>query len=200
MGRPRRRLLIALALLCFFPFIASSKEKKTTTVDEGTLISVRVMDKISVKHLKPGDQLEFRCFANVFDTNHDHIVLPKGAAIHGVVAESIARDESHPESKLSIRFDHADWDNGTTPLNAKFFGNFASGASSRMNVVVPMKGMGTDKTQGRHSPGVVTLGPGDWTGPDLVISPDSDMPTLVSKESDVELDAGVLFMIRNYPQ
>jgi hypothetical protein len=192
-----RRLLITLSLICFFPLLASFKDKKTTTVDEGALISVRVMNKISVQHLKPGDQLEFKCYANVFDSNHDHIVLPKGATIHGIVTESIARDESHPESKLAVRFDRANWDNGTASLNARFFGRFARGESHQVNFVTNTVGSMSSVYEGGNH----ISGPGKWAGPQLVISPDPAIgPTLVSYEHDIELDAGVLFTIRNYPQ
>src|SRR5258708_26965953 len=87
-----------------------------------TIIPIILRTSIDEKDAKVGKGIELTATDDVRDSN-GKIVIPKQAKLTGRVTEVVQWTKDHPESKLSIIVENAEWKGGSTKLHAFIAGD-----------------------------------------------------------------------------
>lgn len=91
-------------------------------VPDRTVIPVILRTSIDAKDVKVGKGIELSTTDNVRDAN-GRVVIPKQAKLSGRVTEVVQWTKDHPESRISIVVENAEWKGGSTKLRAFMAGD-----------------------------------------------------------------------------
>jgi hypothetical protein len=92
---------------------------KPITVAQGTVLQVRTTDALDNKRAKEGTQLDFTVIRDV--TVNGWLAIPRGATVHGVVAESKDAGQLHGSPELGLRLTSLDLAGRNYPLDSDEF-------------------------------------------------------------------------------
>ena len=103
----------------------SSAAQTASTIDlpDGASIAVRLASNVKANKANAGDEVLAEVIVPVLD--HGRIVIPSGAKVIGQVVSSNGKSKQHPESVLGVRFERAEWKDGTAALQAYIVGLLA---------------------------------------------------------------------------
>lgn len=88
----------------------------STTLDAGASIAVVMRRTVKADKANLGDEVLAEVTVPVLQSGR--ILIPEGARVTGRVLAAVARSREHPESVLAIRFERAEWKDGSVALNA----------------------------------------------------------------------------------
>ncbi len=81
----------------------------------GLVMTGKALQSIDARRAHVGDRVEFELVYDILQKD-GRVAIPKGAHILATVTEAISRNEEQPESRLSLKLERANWDNGTVLL------------------------------------------------------------------------------------
>jgi hypothetical protein len=114
-------VLIAAALLATLA-PGQSASKGAAALPDRMVIPVVLRTSIDAKDAKVDKRIELAATDDVRDAA-GRIVIPKQAKLSGRVAEVVQWTKDHPESKVSIVVESAEWKGGSTTLRAFIAGD-----------------------------------------------------------------------------
>ncbi len=110
-NRVSRLLAVVAALLC----AGVARGQSPTELPDGTTMVVQLEQSIRADRAKIGDIVRAKLLAPVL--LNGAVAVPEGANIFGVILEAAPLSSDKP-SRLSIRFQQAQWRDGNVALNA----------------------------------------------------------------------------------
>jgi hypothetical protein len=112
---------------------ATAQSASTIQLADGASIAVRLVSNLKANKANAGDEVLAEIIVPVLDRGR--IAIPGGAKVIGHVVASNGRSKQNPESVLGVRFERAEWQGGTAPLQAYIVGLLAGvpGKSQRDN-------------------------------------------------------------------
>jgi hypothetical protein len=113
--------ILAVLLVTTLP-VAATAQIKAGELPDRTTIPVTLRTSIDAKDVKVGHRIELSTTDNVRDAA-GKIVIPKQAKLSGRVTEAVQWTKDHPESKLSIIVESAEWKGGSAKLHAFIAGD-----------------------------------------------------------------------------
>jgi hypothetical protein len=117
----RSPMLVVLVLTTLLVAVTSAQVVAGMLSDR-TIIPVILRTSIDAKDAKVGKGIELAATDDVRDST-GKIVIPKQAKLIGRVTEVVQWTKDHPESKLSIIVENAEWKGGSTKLHAFIAGD-----------------------------------------------------------------------------
>lgn len=88
----------------------------STSLSPGASIAVVMRQTVKADKASPGDEVLAEITVPVLQDGR--ILIPEGARVFGHVTSAVARTREHPESVLAVRFERAEWKDGSVALNA----------------------------------------------------------------------------------
>lgn len=111
-------LLLAAALLesAQVSTVGQTVAPAGVSLSPGASIAVVLRRTVKAGKASPGDEVLAEITVPVLQNGR--ILIPEGARVFGRVTTAIAHTRDHPESVLAVRFERAEWKEGSVALNA----------------------------------------------------------------------------------
>lgn len=103
-------------LLLIAALAAGSQQPDTLALRSGASIAVQIRRTVKADKARIGDEVLTEVTVPVLQDGR--VVIPKGARVVGQVTAASAHTKAHPESVLAVRFERAQWKQGSVALNA----------------------------------------------------------------------------------
>lgn len=192
MRRMKRRILFAVVMVFFVvSAMAQTTDPQLPQIPDGQLIWLKCPEVVGSKFLKVGDTIQFRVAKTVL--LNDKVLLRDDTLLLARVTDAQSYSEKGTPARLGFRVEEARIGKKSIPLNAYIYGNFQLPSITRI---------GINMSSGSSQPPDITPGrSGLPNGMSLKISSTPDVgPEIISAESDIRLEPGWLFMVRQTPR